>query len=299
MRQGSKPGRFVLREFQRLTVKEEITVSQLKKRVSGLPALSLLSMTVLTAAGVAGPAEADTATGNIGVFSKYVLRGNTGSRDQVPPKSVANPENNNTAVQGGFDWTWDSGLFLGYWGSNLGYSYDKSNPTVNFVSNGFENDFYGGYSGKLGAMPYSIGLTQYYYINVDDSNVAELFGTLGMGPVTFGFKYLLQDAFWGNAGDTYLTATYTADLPKGFKFSGTAGHYLYDKQDSKELCGGAAGCGLTTTSSAFRHVDLTLSHPIGKTGAEAGVTYIIGGKLRTEQDLENTAVLFVKYAFDL
>lgn len=277
-------------------------MSQLTKKISVLPALSALSMTALATVAVVGPAQADTATGNIGVYSKYVLRGNTGSCEKLKAGTAtacAVPENNDTAVQGGFDWTWDSGLFLGYWASNLGYSYDKNSPTINFASNGFENDFYGGYSGKLGAMPYSIGLTQYYYINVDDSNLLEAFGTLGIGPVTLGFKYLLQDGFWGNAGDTYLTATYATDLPKGFKFAGTAGYYLYDKQDSAEICGGTAGCGLTTTSSAFRHVDLTLSHPIGKTGAEAGVTYIVGGKLRDEQDLENTAVLFVKYGFDL
>ena len=29
----------------------------------------------------------------------------------------------NTAVQGGFDWSHDSGFYLGYWGSNLGYTY--------------------------------------------------------------------------------------------------------------------------------------------------------------------------------
>lgn len=269
-------------------------MSRLKKKVSGLPALSLLSMTALASLGVTIQAQADTATGNIGVFSKYVLRGNAGTCD----KGVCVlPENSGTAVQGGFDWTWDSGLFLGYWGSNLDYTYETGSTPK--AASGFENDFYGGFSGKLGTLPYSIGLTQYYYINVDDSNLLELFGTLGIGPVTFGFKYLLQDGFWGNSGDTYLTATYATDLPKGFKFSGTAGYYLYDDNDSAEICGGTSGCGLTQTDSDFRHLDLTLSHPIGKTGAEAGLTYIVGGKLRTEQDLENTAVLFVKYAFDL
>lgn len=275
-------------------------MSQLNKKVSGLPTLSLLSMAAVAALGVAGQAQADTATGNVGVFSKYVLRGNTGTCDKAvaPPAGCALPENSGTAVQGGFDWTFDSGLFLGYWGSNLDYTYTTGGGTPK-IGSGFENDFYGGFSGKVGSMAYSLGLTQYYYINVDDSDLLELFGTLGVGPVTLGFKYLLQDGFWGNQGDTYLTASYAADLPKGFKFSGTAGYYLYEKDDSAEICGGTAGCGLTTTSSDFRHLDLTLSHPIGKTGAEAGLTYIIGGKLRTEQDLENTAVLFVKYAFDL
>lgn len=262
-----------------------------------MPALPLLSLTALVAVGIAGQAQAGSATGNIGVFSKYVLRGNTGTCDKVPPNACALPENSGTAVQGGFDWTWDSGLFFGYWGSNLDYTYETGTPAK--AGAGFENDFYGGYSGKIGGMAYSLGLTQYYYINVDDSNLLELYGTLGVGPVTLGFKYLLQDGFWGNQGDTYVTATYGVDLPKGFKFSGTAGYYMYEKDDSAEICGGVAGCGLTQTSSDFRHLDLTLSHPIGKSGAEMGLTYILGGKLRTGQELENTAVLFVKYGFDL
>ncbi len=244
-------------------------------------------------------------SGNIGVFSKYVLRGNTGSCDDAnrttPTYGACTaPENNNTAVQGGFDWTSDAGWFLGYWGSNLGYSYDKD--TGVYGSNGFENDFYGGFSGKAGPMTYSIGLTQYYYINVDDSNLTEPFATLGFGPVTLGVKYLATDGFWGNQGDMYWTLAYATDLPAGFKFSGTLGYYLYEDKDSDKLCKGfglASGCKVTLTDSDFRHLDLTLTHPIGKTGAEMGITYILGGKDRLDQDLEDTVVLSVKYPFDL
>jgi uncharacterized protein (TIGR02001 family) len=212
------------------------------------------------------------------------------------------PENDSTAVQGGFDWTSDAGWFLGYWGSNLGYSYSTDSAVGASGSNGFENDFYGGYAGKVGGFSYSVGVTQYYYINVDDSNLLEPFLTLGYGPVTFGAKYLAQDGFWGNQGDTYLTLTYATDVGAGFKFSGTAGYYMYEDKDSDELCKGvglASGCQATMTDSDFRHLDLTLSHPIGKTGAEMGVTYILGGKDRFDQDLDNTVVLNVKYPFDL
>jgi uncharacterized protein (TIGR02001 family) len=272
--------------------------------------LRVLSVAVAAAvAGMAAPLAAEAGlTGNIGVFSKYVLRGNTGTCDAVkagvPGAVCSKPENDSTAVQGGFDWTHDSGVFVGYWGSNLGYSYSTDAAVGTSAANGFENDFYAGYSGKVGPLTYSAGITQYYYINVDDSNLIEPFATLGIGPVTLGVKYLAKDGFWGNSGDMYWTLAYATDLPKAFKFSATAGYYLYEDGDSAEICAGAglgtvANCGLTQTDSAFRHVDLTLAHPIGKSGAEMAVTYIYGGKDRTDQDLGSTVVLSVKYPFDI
>lgn len=271
--------------------------------------LGVLSAAVsMAVAGLAAPLAVQAGlTGNIGVFSKYVLRGNTGSCESLKAgtgTSCSKPENDNTAVQGGLDWTHDSGVFVGYWASNLGYSYSTTSTVGASGANGFENDFYAGYSGKAGPVSYSVGVTQYLYINVDDSNLLEPFATLGVGPVTLGVKYLAQDGFWGNQGDMYWTLAYATDLPKGFKFSGTAGYYLYEKGDSSELCQGAGlgtapGCRLTATGSAFRHVDLTLSHPIGKTGAEMGITYIYGGKDRTNQNLDSTVVLSIKYPFDI
>jgi hypothetical protein len=46
-------------------------------------------------------------------------------------------------------------------------------------------------------------------------------------------------------------------------------------------------------------VTLTLSHPIGNTGADMLLTYIIGGRDRTGDKQGNTAVLGVKFNFDV
>jgi uncharacterized protein (TIGR02001 family) len=256
---------------------------------SQLQTLSLSAIASAVAFAISPAAQAGL-TGNIGVFSKYVLRGITNVT-----------ENNGTAVQGGFDWSHDSGLFLGYWGSNLDYVYTANGGTPTSTT-GFENDFYGGYAGKAGPVSFSVGVTQYYYIEVDDSDLLEPFATAGIGPVTLGVKYLAQDGFWGNEGDMYWTLAYSTGLPKGFKFSAVAGYYLYEDSDSSEICGGdafAGGCGITTTDSAFRHVDLTLSHPIGATGAEMLVTFVYGGENRSQVEQDNTVVLGVKYGFDI
>jgi uncharacterized protein (TIGR02001 family) len=259
---------------------------------------TLMLGTVVSAASLAiVPAAHAGLTGNIGIFSKYALRGVSSSSDN--PAITA--ESDGTAIQGGFDWSHDSGLFLGYWGSNLDYTYAANFGTASGGS-GFENDFYGGYAGKAGAVSFSIGATQYLYIEVDESNLLEPFATVGVGPVTLGVKYLAQDGFWGNEGDMYWTLAYSTGLPKGFKFSAVAGYYLYEDNDSPEICGGdqqLGGCLITTTDSEFRHVDLTLSHPIAATGAEMLMTVIIGGEDRSQNSLDSTVVLGVKYGFDI
>lgn len=242
---------------------------------------ALLSLTLASAASLApGLASADV-TGNIGVFSKYVLRGMTN-----------NAENDGAALQGGFDYTHANGIYLGYWGSNLDYA---SSPTAT----GFENDFYGGWSGKTGNISYSAGIIQYYYLEIDDSNLTEFVPTIGYGPVTLGAKYLLNDGAWGNQGDIYWTLSYGTDLPSDFKLGAVAGFYTYEKDDNSKMCGGTAGCGITTKSSAFRHVDLTLSHPIAKTGADMSITYTLGGKDRTGTDQRDAVVFGVKYGFSI
>lgn len=248
----------------------------MNKKLSALLSLTLAS-TALLAPGLA---SADL-TGNIGVFSKYVLRGMTN-----------NAENDGAALQGGIDYTHASGIYLGYWGSNLDYA---SSPTAT----GFENDFYGGWSGKTGAISYSVGIIQYYYLEVDDSNLTEFYPTIGFGPVTLGAKYLLNDGAWGNQGDTYWTLSYGTDLPSDFKLGAVAGFYTYEKDDNSKMCGGTSGCGITTKSSAFRHLDVTLSHPIAKTGADMSLTYTLGGKDRTGTDQHDALVFGVKYGFSI
>ena len=97
-----------------------------------------------------------TITGNVSVVSSYNLRGIT-----------IGPENDNTALQGGLDYSHDSGFYAGYWFSNLGYSYAGLNPGckgTDCTTKSFENDFYAGFKGKLTEdVGFQLGGTVYYY----------------------------------------------------------------------------------------------------------------------------------------
>ncbi len=244
----------------------------MNKKLSSLLSLTLASVTGVAALVMPGTASADL-TGNIGVFSKYVLRGITNAT-----------ENDNTTVQGGFDYSHASGFYAGYWGSNLGYGNGATNT-------GFENDLYAGYAGKAGDFSYSLGLIQYYYIEVDDSDGLEFVGSVGYGPVKAGFKYLTKDVAWGNTGDIYWTVDYSASLPMEFGFGASLGYYTYEESGDFIPA--------TANDSAFRHLNLSLSHPVGDTGANMNVTYVIGGEDRQGTDQEDTVVLGLTYGFEV
>ncbi len=76
-------------------------------RVKSFPLRKLSLAVALSIPMVAAHAGA---TGNIGVFSKYILRGITNA-----------PESDTAVLQGGFDYAADNGIYVGYWGSTLGY----------------------------------------------------------------------------------------------------------------------------------------------------------------------------------
>ncbi|HXF07081.1 MAG TPA: TorF family putative porin [Candidatus Acidoferrales bacterium] len=247
-------------------------VSFLSCQIMGVTALGVLSLTAQSAHAAV--------TGNIGVFSKYVLRGVTNDAESDDP-----------ALQGGFDYTHDSGFYVGYWGSSLDYNYETNGDTT--AKTGFENDFYFGYAPTIGDVTFNIGLIQYYYISVDDSDLTEALLGVSYKGAYAKMQYLLNDGVWGNSGDIYWTAGYSFPLPSDFTFAIDLGYYTYDDNDNDEL--GA----VTLQDSGFRHANFTLSHPIGETGATMAVTYIIGGETRDEVDQGDTMVFSIKYAFDV
>lgn len=229
------------------------------------------------------PVAANAAvSGSIGVHSKYVLRG-------------IFEENDGAAVQGSIDYTNDSGFYLGWWGSSLSYSYaaDGSDP---YTSTGFENDIYGGFAGEAGGFSYNVGFIQYYYLSVDDSDLTELVLGAGYGPVGIQAQYLLTDGWWGNAGDIYWTVNYSTSLPKDFTFDASLGYYTYNDDDSDN---DEKSWTETTEDNGFRHLNLTLSHPVGDTGADMSITYIVAGNDRTDKDYDDTMVMSVTWGFDI
>jgi len=244
-----------------------------------LTAAAAVAAVVMGTTFVAPSAALAETSYNVGVHSKYLLRG-------------IFEENTGTAIQGGADWNSDtSGWYAGYWFSSLSYSYEAPADTKT-NEKGFENDLYAGYAGEFSkGIGWDVGLIQYVYVDVDDSNLLEATGKLTFNDFYVGAQYLLQDGWWGNAGDVYWKAGWSTSLPQDITLALDYGYYTYDKGDSSKL--GTA----TTSSSGFRHLNVTASKPIGKTGAEVYVQYTFAGEDRAGVEYNDSMVAGVTYGF--
>ncbi len=150
---------------------------------------------------------------NIGVFSDYRYRG-ISQTDEKP------------ALQGGLDWTHDSGVYLGVWGSN-----------VDFTDADVEVDLYGGYAFDYGAYNIDVGLTGYFYPGAADSRDYDYYEgklavsrSVGVIDTTASINYTPEN--FGNSGDaTYVS--FGAEAPimdTGFTVQGAAGYQWIDDE---------------------------------------------------------------------
>lgn len=111
--------------------------------ILGAFALPAAAQTAAPAAAAAAPASPHTFTSNIGLFSSYRFRG----IDQTFGKP---------ALQGGFDYSHESGFYAGNWNSNV-------NSGAGFPDGNLEMDFYGGYKKAFGDFGLDVGAMYYYY----------------------------------------------------------------------------------------------------------------------------------------
>src|SRR6185369_9235391 len=126
--------------------------------VVGLPGLAAAQT---AAPAAAAPAPEHTITGNVGLFSEYRFRGIS--------QTFGKP-----AIQGGFDYSHASGIYLGNWNSNV-------NSGAGFPAGNIEMDFYGGWKKSWDDWGLDVGFIYYYYPGTD-ANAAS--GTTLLNPKT-------------------------------------------------------------------------------------------------------------------
>lgn len=247
------------------------------KKTTNLTATAL-AVAIATGAGFSAPQTAQAEVSyNIGIHSKYLLRG-------------IFEENTGTAIQGGADYSSDSGLYAGWWFSSLSYSYEAPADTKT-NTNGFENDFYVGYAGNItDSIGFDVGLIQYVYVNVDDSDLTEAVASLSFQDFYVKAQYLLSDGWWGNSGDIYWTAGWSGGIGAGVTLALDYGYYTYDDSDNSEL--GTA----TASTSGFRHFNVTASKEVMK-DVEAYVQYTFAGEDRAGTEYNDSMVAGITYSF--
>jgi hypothetical protein len=123
----------------------------------------------------------------------------------------------------------------------------------------------------------------------------------GFAGWTLQAQYLLNDGWWGNSGDIYWTLSGGVKLPSNFGLDLNLGYYTYSDDDTEKLGYNPDDqtSVTTTTTSEMRHVNVSLTHPIGDTGADMALTYIFAGKDRTEQKYTNSMVMSATWGFDI
>ena len=186
---------------------------------------SLIALALVGA--FAAPAIAEEAAGphsfsaNAALVSDYVFRGISQTQ-------------NRPAIQGGFDYSHSSGLYLGTWGSNVSWVQDTGMKT----NNSLELDVYGGYKGAVGPVSYDVGVLQYYYpgdvvAGVKNTNSTEVYVGVGFSIFTLKYSHAVSSNLfgWYNAAKTektrgsgYWDLSAAYDLGDGWGVSAHVGH---------------------------------------------------------------------------
>lgn len=176
--------------------------------------IALLSLAVMAVPAVAMAQDSGSIlpgefSANVGFVSDYIYRG-ISQTDEKP------------AVQGGIDWSHDSGVYLGVWGSNVDFG-DGDDSTV-------EIDVYGGWGQSVGALSYDVGFIWYTYPGERGNNFVE--GTLGLGyelmdGLEVGAFYAYSPDFFAQTDDAHYlegSISYGFDVGLPVTLAATAGH---------------------------------------------------------------------------
>jgi uncharacterized protein (TIGR02001 family) len=191
---------------------------------------AVFSMPVMVSAQTApaaAPASPHTFTGNLGLFSEYRFRGIS--------QTFKEP-----AIQGGFDYSHSSGIYLGNWNSNV-------SEGAGFPSGNLEMDFYGGWKHTWGDWGLDVGAIYYYYPGSDaNSTVGTQItntrtlethtGSVNNKEIYIGgsWKFLSAKYFYsvddyfsqpGTKGSNYLDLAATYDLGNGWGIVGHVGSF--------------------------------------------------------------------------
>jgi len=158
--------------------------------------IKLLCASLLAAALLAPSAHAQISA-NVALTSDYVWRGVSQNQEDL-------------ALQGGFDYAHDSGFYVGVWGSN-----------VNFIIASTELDIYGGWAKEFeNGFGVDFGIIRYSYHGSDISDeldFTEYYASVSYAG--FGFIYSIGDEF----GDQY-ELSYGYDF-EGFSLAAAYGNY--------------------------------------------------------------------------
>jgi uncharacterized protein (TIGR02001 family) len=173
--------------------------------IAALPQVSLAQT-----AAPAAPAEPEASplSFNVSLTSDYRYRGI--SQTRLKP-----------ALQGGADYAFASGFYVGTWASTIKWIKDAEAASGVDAKGSVEWDLYGGYKGEIAKdFTYDVGVLAYVYPSnkyadipgAANANTTEIYGALTYGPATLKYSHSVTNLFGfadsKNSGYLDLSATF-------------------------------------------------------------------------------------------
>jgi len=218
---------------------------------------TLIAGAVLAATSTAAMAEI---SGNVTLASDYRFRGVSQTDGQI-------------AIQGGFDYEHESGLYVGTWASNV-----DSNFLGNLVDPQIELDLYAGYGMELAnGIGLDFGVLQYFYpggdfgagADPDDADTTEFYVGASFGDFSAQLNYSNELAFIGSTESAwYLSAGYETTLPMDVGLAINIGHNFGDAYDV------GPGAPATVSGAPDSYTDWSIGVSKTMYGVDVGLTYV-------------------------
>jgi uncharacterized protein (TIGR02001 family) len=146
--------------------------------------------------------ESSPFSSNVSLTSNYLYRG-------------ISQTGNKPAIQGGFDYAHESGVYAGIWGSSISWLSDMGTGIANA---GTELDTYLGYSGEAADFGYDVGFLRYNYPGDYGTNLTadtnELYGKVSYKWVSVKYSRSTGNLFGiaDSSGSAYLDLGVSYDL---------------------------------------------------------------------------------------
>ena len=154
------------------------------------------------------------ATANVSATNNYIWRGLTQTTNEA-------------AIQGGLDYTFEQGLYVGTWVSNVQYAADDVYS--------YEHDLYVGLAGEAQGVSYDIGYLYYNYDDEANFDFAEVYAGVGYGGASATLYVLahteadeVADQDFGFGKATYLSLDYALEIFSGTELGLHVGHHQGD-----------------------------------------------------------------------
>ena len=185
------------------------------------------TLVVSSAAFAQAPAAAPSPlTFNINLTSNYKFRGqdqDTSRGSQIKP-----------AIQGGFDYAFSNGFYVGNWNSNVSFV----DPVDATRRANLEIDLYGGYKWSMGDFGFDVGLLQYYYPSTTKANTTEAYIGASYGPVSVKYSNTLSRGYFGTGinaagtlsdgrGTQYLNIAFAKEILPNVTFKAAIGQTTF------------------------------------------------------------------------